>query len=171
MRKPHEERLAGRLRRVIKANLLTSLNRCERLGVTEVRLMAVADARALEREVAKLWEERFGHAPEAIKIYRHPNLLVVSLEGSTTPVERQIQRQGGHGLARGFRDIVWAAIRDDMASCVQRAVGCPVQVALHDHDAATELSVLVFLLVEPLTGDRGDQRPGGGGDRTKSAST
>ncbi len=130
--------------------------------------MGVADTRALESELPKLWEERFGHAPEAIKMYRHPNLLLVALEGTTAPIERQIQGQGGDGVARGFRDIVWAAIRDDMASYVERAVGCPVQVALHDHDAATDLSVLAFLLVEPPTGDRRDQRPGGG-DRTKPA--
>jgi uncharacterized protein YbcI len=103
---------------------------------------------AVSNEVVRLFKEQFGRGPTAARAsWAGPDVLIVVLEHTFTPAERNLVRMGEHERLRETRLFFQYATLREFCEPVERATGRKVRSFLSATDTLVDgLSVEVFVL-------------------------
>lgn len=96
--------------------------------------------------LAALHGHWYGRGPSSARAYMTEDVVVVLLEETFTPAERElIQRQQADGL-REMRRRFQTVLAEEFTSIVEQATGREVRSFVSDTDLCEDLSIEVFVL-------------------------
>ena len=103
---------------------------------------------AISNEMTRLYKEQFGRGPTRTRSnWAGPDTLVVILEDTLTPAERNLVRMGEHQRLRDSRLFFQYATLPDFCEPVERFTGRRVKAFLSGVDTEVEgLSAEIFVL-------------------------
>ena len=106
---------------------------------------------AISNEMVRLYKQQFGRGPtKARSMWAGPDTLVVVLEETLTPAERNLVRLGEHERLRESRSFFQYASVREFCEPVERLTGRKVRAFVSGTDADVEgLSVETFVLYPP----------------------
>ena len=106
---------------------------------------------AISNEMVRLYKQQFGRGPtKARSSWAGPDTLVVVLEETLTPAERNLVRLGEHERLRESRSFFQYASVREFCEPVERLTGRKVRAFVSGTDAEVEgLSVETFVLHPP----------------------
>jgi uncharacterized protein YbcI len=104
---------------------------------------------AITNEMVRLYKEQFGRGPtKARTSYAGPDTLVVTLEDSMTPAERNLVAMGEHTRLRDVRMFFQHASEHDYREVVERLTGRKVWAFVSGIDTREDVSSEIFYLEE-----------------------
>ena len=103
---------------------------------------------AISNEMVRLFKEQFGRGPTKVRAeWAGPDVLIVILEDTLTPAERNLVRMGEHERLREMRMFFQYASVREFCEPVERATGRKVRAFISGIDTECEgLSTEVFVL-------------------------
>jgi len=103
---------------------------------------------AITNEMVRLYKEQFGRGPtKARALWAGSDLLVVVLEDTLTPAEKNLRDLGEHQRLRDLRTFFQYASAPDFCEPVERITGRKVRAFISGIDTEAEgLSMEVFVL-------------------------
>jgi uncharacterized protein YbcI len=106
---------------------------------------------AVSSEMVRLFKEQFGRGPTRVRTeWAGPDTLVVMLEDTLTPAERNLVELGEHERLRETRMFFQYASVRDFCEPVERITGRKVRAFVSGMDTEADgLSVELFLLHPP----------------------
>jgi uncharacterized protein YbcI len=120
-------------------------------------------------EMVRLYKDQFGRGPTRARSYfAGPDAVVVILEDTLTPAERNLVKMGEHQRLRDTRMFFQYATVEEFCEPVERLTGRKVRAFLSAIDTVADgLCVETFVLHpagsdEPSRGDTGTPRYGAG---------
>jgi uncharacterized protein YbcI len=94
-----------------------------------------------------MWfKERTGRGPQRCQTSVHGDHVLVVLRSVQTPLEQTVVDAGEPELVKQLRRTLSDIDRDNLSTLVSSTIGRPVLTMLSDHDPASDMSALVFLL-------------------------
>jgi uncharacterized protein YbcI len=111
-----------------------------------------------------LYKDQFGRGPTSARTHwAGPDALVVLLEGTLTPAERNLVQMGEHQRLRDMRMFFQYASVDEFCGAVERVIGRKVRGFISGIDTRVEgLSIETFVL-HPVAYDGPSRREAGNG--------
>jgi uncharacterized protein YbcI len=111
-----------------------------------------------------LYKDQFGRGPTSARTHwAGPDAVVVILEGTLTPVERNLVQMGEHQRLRDMRMFFQYATVDEFCGAVEHAIGRKVRAFISGVDTRVEgLSIETFVL-HPAAYDGPSRRQAGNG--------
>jgi uncharacterized protein YbcI len=101
----------------------------------------------LSDEMVRIYKEQFGRGPTRVRShFAGPDTVVVILEESFTPAERNLAAMGEHQRLRDTRLFFQYATEELLCETVERIVGRSVRAFISGIDAAKDTSAEVFVL-------------------------
>jgi uncharacterized protein YbcI len=101
----------------------------------------------LSDEMTRLYKEQFGRGPTRVRShFAGPDTVVVVLEESFTPAERNLAAMGEHQRLRDVRLFFQYASEDVLTATVERIIGRRVRAFISGIDASKDISSEVFVL-------------------------
>ena len=103
---------------------------------------------AVSNEIVRLFKELFGRGPTAVRTcWAGPDVLVVTLEQTLTPAERNLARMGEHERLRETRMFFQYASVRDFCEPIERMTGRKVRAFISGLDTEADgLAVELFVL-------------------------
>lgn len=102
-------------------------------------------------EIGRLQHEYYGQAASRARTHISDDLVVVVLEGTFTPGERTLIEHGAAEPVQTMRRTFQQVMGEQFSSVVEQATGRRVRAFLSATDAATDVSVEIFLLSDERT--------------------
>jgi uncharacterized protein YbcI len=108
-------------------------------------------AAAISNEMVRLYKGQFGRGPTSTRtLFAGPDTIVVILEGTLTPAERNLVAMGEHQRLRDMRMFFQYATVREFCEPVERLTGRKVRAFLSSIDTLHDgLSVETFVLHPP----------------------
>src|SRR5215204_6399530 len=118
------------------------------MDVVESDTPPSATLAAISREMVHLYKEQFGRGPTSVRTdWCTPDVLVVVLEDTLTPAERNLVEMGEHQRLRDIRMFFQYASVREFCEPIERITGRKVRSFLSSIDTLVEgLSVETFIL-------------------------
>ncbi len=106
---------------------------------------------AISNEMVRLYKQQFGRGPtKARTSWAGPDVLIVVLEDTLTPAERNLVRLGEHGRLRESRSFFQYASVREFCEPIERLTGRKVRAFISGVDTVVDgLSVETFVLHPP----------------------
>jgi uncharacterized protein YbcI len=103
---------------------------------------------AISNEMVRIYKERFGRGPTKTRTqWAGPDVVVVTLEDTLTPVERSLVALGEHARLRDLRTFFQYATVREFCEPVERLTGRKVRVFISGIDTEVEgVSTEMFFL-------------------------
>lgn len=102
---------------------------------------------AISDEMVRLYKEHFGRGPTKVRTnWAGPDTLIAVLENSLTAAERNLIRMGQERELRNIRMLFQYAAEPEFRRIVEAATGRAVRSFVSGIDAASDVSVEVFIL-------------------------
>jgi uncharacterized protein YbcI len=103
---------------------------------------------SVSNEMVRLYKENFGRGPTKVRTsWGGPDTLVVILEQTLTPVERNLVKMGEHQRLRDMRTFFQYATVEGFCEPIERLTGRKVRAFISGIDSQVDgLSVELFLL-------------------------
>jgi uncharacterized protein YbcI len=105
-------------------------------------------AAAISNEMVRLYKAQFGRGPTSTRtLFASPDTIVVVLEDTLTPAERNLVGLGEHQRLRDMRTFFQYAAAREFCEPIERLTGRKVRAFLSSIDTVADgLSVETFLL-------------------------
>jgi uncharacterized protein YbcI len=101
----------------------------------------------LSDEMVKLYKEQFGRGPTRVRShFAGPDTVIVVLENTFTPAERNLASMGEHQRLRDTRLFFQYATENSMTTMVERIVERRVRAFISGIDTTKDISSEVFVL-------------------------
>ena len=104
------------------------------------------DRVALSNEMVRLYKEQFGLGPNKAHTYVEPDLIVVTLENTMTPAERNMVEAGAHHRVRESRLYFQYATEREFVGTVEQITGRNVRAYMSAIDTRADIAVEFFHL-------------------------
>jgi uncharacterized protein YbcI len=102
---------------------------------------------AVSNAMVRLYKEQFGRGPtKARTAFAGPDVLLVTLENSLTPVERTLVAMGEHARLRDTRMFLKYATEHEFRSTIEELTGRHVVAFVSGIDTRRDVSTEVFYL-------------------------
>ncbi|HET7120718.1 MAG TPA: Na-translocating system protein MpsC family protein [Solirubrobacterales bacterium] len=101
---------------------------------------------AVTREVIHLHAEATGKGPDRAYSMHQGNLVLTVLEGTMTPGERRLARNGQGEEVRRMKRLVHQMMEPELRERITRITGRPVLALLGDSHLEPDLVVSIFVL-------------------------
>jgi len=99
----------------------------------------------VSREMVRIYKEQFGRGPTKTRTaFAGPNCLVVTLEESLTPAERNLAEMGEHQRLRDVRMFFQHASESEFVDTAERLTGRKVRGFVSGMDTQKDISSEVF---------------------------
>lgn len=106
----------------------------------------------LSDEMVRLYKEQFGRGPTRVRShFAGPDTVVVVLEETFTPAERNLAAMGEHQRLRDVRLFFQYATEEQLCGIVEAILGRRVRAFISGIDSRRDVSAEVFAL-EPRAG-------------------
>jgi uncharacterized protein YbcI len=106
----------------------------------------------LSDEMVRLYQEQFGRGPTRVRShFAGPDTVVVILEETFTPAERNLAAMGEHQRLRDVRLFFQYASEEQLIGIVEAILGRRVRAFISGIDSRKDVSAEVFAL-EPRAG-------------------
>ena len=117
----------------------------EETGATGSLLMSISN------EMVRLFKEQFGRGPTAARaVWAGPDAILVMLEETLTPAERNLAQLGEHERLRDMRSFFQYASVDEFCSPIERITGRKVRAFISGIDTEADgLATELFILHPP----------------------
>jgi uncharacterized protein YbcI len=101
----------------------------------------------ITRSIVQIYREVRGRGPIKARAWFRRDIVVVVLEGISTPIERSLVARGCAEDAAKLRRDLHAVMHDPLRDAVARLTGAEVRVVLGDSADEPDVAVEVFVLV------------------------
>ncbi len=102
---------------------------------------------AISNEMVRLYKEQFGRGPTKTRTHwAGPDMLVVTLEETFTPAERNLRDMGEHQRLRDLRLFFQYATVGEFCGVVERLTGRKVRAFVSGIDTHVDLATELFVL-------------------------
>jgi uncharacterized protein YbcI len=110
------------------------------------------DNAAIARDVVRLYREYLGRGPTRSQAFQHDDFVVVVLEDTMTPAQRNVSARGGGEALSAVRAAFQDAMRPDLESLVERLTGRQVRAFLATQQLDPDILCVLFVLDGPADG-------------------
>src|SRR4051794_26722318 len=114
------------------------------------QLGAQSDLSMLSNEMVRIYKDQFGRGPTSVRSsWAGPDALLVLLENTFTPAERNLRDMGEHQRLRDLRLYFQYATVPEICAPVERIFGRKVRAFISGIDAAVDVATELFVLHPP----------------------
>jgi uncharacterized protein YbcI len=105
---------------------------------------------AISNEMVRIYKESFGRGPTKTRTrWVGPDMLLVTLEQTLTPVERRLRHLGEHQRLRELRMLFQYSEVDLFCGPVERLTGRVVRAFISGFDSESDVATELFVLHPP----------------------
>jgi uncharacterized protein YbcI len=105
---------------------------------------------AISNEMTRIYKEQFGRGPTRVRTnWSGDDTLVVTLEETLTPAERNLRKLGEHQRLRDTRLFFQYASVKDFCEPIERLTGRRVRAFISGIDTHEDVALELFILHEP----------------------
>jgi uncharacterized protein YbcI len=105
---------------------------------------------AISNEMVRIYKDAFGRGPTKTRTrWAGPDMLLVTLEQTLTPIERRLRDMGEHQRLRELRMLFQYAEVDRFCEPVERLTGRRVRSFVSGFDSETDVATELFVLHPP----------------------
>jgi uncharacterized protein YbcI len=108
---------------------------------------------AIARSVVRYHRAHVGRGPKKAQAFYRNNVIVVILEGMMTKAEQTLIARGKHDAVMQMRDAFQETMRDALVANVEELTGSKVRAFMSGNSIDPDMSVEVFILEEPVSGE------------------